>query len=304
MQNDPRAIEAKAESFSRYAWRWLKLTFAGTKGFIGDVGLVFGLFVAWSHARWQTKMESLLASWVPATAGYEDSVAFVPLYIAGGYLILRALLAPFWMAQKARKEQDETRLRFESELSAERKSSRETTESLQRRISQLEAPAPRVLVRATDDSEAPLAVKNVGPVEAHNVKICDLTYGTDAYVEFEVIDPLECTCRDEVPEFRVLHRNGDNTDVFSMMNFFSFTDPMPEQSFNDLARRAGIPGDEKTWTGDDFAKMYDMGPLRYPLRVEYLDPTGKRRFETLYEWERPWSSRNIVVHFVGYREIT
>jgi hypothetical protein len=190
-------------SFWIYVWEWIKLTFAGTKGFIGDVGLVLALVVAWAHARWPKDVEALMTRVVPATAGYEDSVAFAPLYVAGGYLVIRALLAPFWLARRARREHDEERVRLEADLTAERKASNETIEALQRRVAQLEAPAPRVLVRATGDSEGPLALKNVGAVEAHNVRIRDLVYETD-YVEFDVIDPLETDGTERVPDFRVM----------------------------------------------------------------------------------------------------
>lgn len=288
-------------SFWRYLWNWIKLTFAGTKGFIGDVGLVIGLVLAGLHARWPKEVERVVSGVIPATAGYEDSVAFAPLYLAGAYLGIRALLTPWWLAKKELRARHEERLRLEADLTSERKASAELIEASQRRIAELEAPAPRVLVRATGDSQAPLALKNVGAIEAHNAKVRDLEYGND-YVEFDVVDPLEVREEEQMPGFRVMRRDGRNMDIFRITHFYSFTDPMDE-SFVELAERAGISGSPETWTEQEYGKVIAVGPRRFPLAVEYSDPTGRRRYETVYEWEKPWGRRDIVLHFIGWREL-
>jgi hypothetical protein len=91
-------------------------------------------------------------------------------------------------------------------------------------------------------------------------------------------------------------------NVFRLTSFYSFTDPIDE-SFVDLATRAGVAGSPETWTERDYGEAMLIGPRRFPLRVEYSDPTGRRQYETTYEWELPWGSRDVVLHFVGWREV-
>lgn len=278
---------------------WLKRTFTGVIGVTGDIGLAFGLVVALVHARWPKQFEKLIATKIPGTAGYEDSVALLPVVVAGSWILLRAFFViPLLIARDVSRA-------THAALQAERRAASDNIDVLQRRIAQLETPAPRVLVRATANSQAPFALKNVGAVEAHNVRILDLEYKTD-FVEFDAIDPLEVHGEERMPGFRVLSGSDEdlNLDVFRITHFYSFTDNVGNESFGDIARRAGIPGDESTWTQQDYGRALDVGPQRFPLVVEYFDPTGRRKFQTEYQWELPWSGRHVLLRYVAWREVT
>jgi hypothetical protein len=307
-----RMTEALSVRLTAWAFyrKWLSWTFGGAKGVLGDLSLFLGISLAVAHARYPKGSEAIIHK-IPGVVGYEDFVALAPLTIGGIYLLVRFLAAPLRILREyeaARAEEKEAAARTDvarrAEFERERQTAADTISQLQRRIARLESPTPRVTLRFTGDSGAPLAVKNVGPVEAHRVKISDLEVGSE-YVEFAEVDPLESNAPEQVPEFRVLTRGEDAVSPAKLTDFGWFLRVISEaETYAVWREAAGLPATDFGNDIEAFKETLDLGPPRHPAKVSYTDSTGARQFETVYRWYADRGGEDMALEYDGWLEVT
>jgi hypothetical protein len=207
--------QAAIRQFARFAKTWVKRALGGVWGRIGDAATVLGLVVpavSGANPGWWKRVIAVLH-----VSGNESLLWEAPVVVGGSILVVRLVLAPFWILRAERKDAARVRgelesaakaeqAHFASEAASQRRAAEESIEQLQRRVAELETPAPRVMLWWAKDSKCPIALKNVGPVEAHRVKVGDFEVGKE-YVEFGEVDPLENDGQPKYPEFSCQNRD-------------------------------------------------------------------------------------------------
>jgi hypothetical protein len=284
----------------------------GVWGKVGDAATFLGLVVpAISNSNPVFWHKVILFTHV---SGNEGLLWAAPVGVGGSILLVRVVLAPFWIIQNERRAADaareatskaagEEKKQLEAELENGTKAVAAVVERLQKRVAELEQPAPRVTIRWTGDAGKPLVVKNVGPVEAHRVKIDDVEVAPE-YVEFGEVDPLE-PGEEKFPEFSCRSR-GER-----------YGSPMKATMFSWFLRHVG---DTETWAvwreaaglppvadfSEDIPALeetLDLGPPKHALVVRYTDAAGARRFETEYKWWVDEGGEAIALEYQGWRAV-
>jgi hypothetical protein len=298
--------------FGRFGKTWLKVALGGVWGRIGDVATALGLIVPAISASkpdwWKHVIAALHVSGNEALL-WEASVA-----VGGSILLVRLVLAPFWIVRTERLEAAASRealersavegkQKIDAERAAEQRSTAAEVERLQARVAELEKPAPRITVRWKGDPNEPLGVKNVGPIEAHRVKIGDIEVASE-YVEFREVDPVE-PGEEKFPEFICRKRGEKVVSPLKATMFSWFLKHVGEtETWNVWREAAGLrPVANFLEDTAAFEETLDLGPPKHPLVVTYTDPSGARKFETEYKWWIDKGAETIVLEYVGWRAV-
>jgi hypothetical protein len=299
IQKKPPAVQ----EFGRFAKQWLKTALGGVWGKIGDAATFLGLVVpaiSGSNPAWWHKFIALLH-----VSGNEALLWEAPVGVGGSILLVRLVLAPFWIMRSEREAakqslDDATRRvelsarKHDEALESQRAAFETSRERLERRIAELERPAPRIVVEVTDDTERPFLLRNVGPVEAHRVQILPIVDNVWT-VEFDAVDTIYSNGSGN-PRL-VVSRSDEEIGLVFRLRFEYFLKGVRESTVSDLMDTA--TGEPVT---PDFAARIDAAfediVSNRPMVIEYSDESGARMFRTEYNYRANAVADNLSVEFV------